>query len=112
MTNLLDPFTYILDADRRPVNVPNDVAWFRWFGNEANRRVALDDVGDVTVSTVCGGIDRSYGRAPHPLVFETMIFGGEHDRWEELAASWAEAELIHAEAVAMVRGEIAVTSAD
>lgn len=102
----LDPYTYILDDDRRPVNVANDDAWFMWFTNEQLRRVAVDNVGVATISTVFGGIDRSYGHAPHPLVFETMIFGGDHDGWTELSASWAEAELIHAEAVAMIRGTL------
>jgi hypothetical protein len=102
MTHPLDPYTYILDADRRPVNCPNDEAWFEWFAT-TERHVAIDRVGVAIISTVFVGIDRSYGSAPHPLVFETHIFGGEHDGWEESTASWDEAKLVHAEAVAMVQ---------
>jgi hypothetical protein len=101
MAHPLDPYTYILDADRRPVNVPNDETWFMWFGTY-ERHVAVTHVGVAIISTVFVGIDRSYGSAPHPLVFETRIFGGEHDGWEELSASWSEAELVHAEAIAMM----------
>ena len=103
----LDPFTYILDDERRLVNVKNDEAWFIWFRDIERRLVARDEIdGDVVVSTIFGGIDRSYGRASAPMVFETIVFGGEHDGWEEWSASWAEAELVHAEACAIVRGEL------
>jgi len=106
MTHPLDPYTYIL-VDRKPVNCPNDDRWFMWFGNMENRRVAQTIIGPARVSTIFGGIDRSYGSAPHPQVFETMIFGGKHDGREEWSASWEEAELVHAEMVALVRGQLA-----
>jgi hypothetical protein len=99
----LDPYTYIL-VDRKLVNCPNDNDWYVWFGNMKNRRVAKDVIGDTIISTIFGGIDRSYGREPHPQVFETHIFGGEHDDWEEFSASWSEAETVHAKAVALVKG--------
>ena len=102
----LDRFTYILDDERRLVNVKNDHAWFMWFGDIERRRVGRDEIGGVIVSTIFGGIDRSYGQAPQPMVFETHVFGGEHDGWEEWSASWAEAELVHAEGCAIVRGEL------
>ena len=37
---------------------------------------------DVSVSTVLLGLDHGFGDGP-PLIFETMIFGGEHagDQW-------------------------------
>lgn len=102
MKHPLDPYTYIL-VDRKPVQHDNDDNWFMWYGNMENRRVAADMVGEAFVSTIFGGIDRSYGRAPQPLVFETRIFEGEHDGWEKLASSWEEAEACHAEAMELVR---------
>jgi len=101
MTHVLDPYTYIL-VDRKVVKHANNEAWFMWFGS-TERHVAVTKHGPVIISTVFVGIDRSYGRAPHPLVFETAIFGGDHDGWEECSASWAEAEAVHADAVALIR---------
>lgn len=39
-------------------------------------------------------------------VFETKIFGGKFDQWEERYATWEEAERGHAEAVKMVKKNI------
>jgi hypothetical protein len=41
-------------------------------------RVAFDTVGDVDISTVWLGLNHSFDDGP-PLIFETMIFGEEHD---------------------------------
>jgi hypothetical protein len=42
-------------------------------------RIGEDDVGEARVSTVWLGIDhRGFGDGP-PLIFETMIFGGEYE---------------------------------
>jgi hypothetical protein len=102
-THVLDPYTYILNANREPVPHPNNDAWFKWFGNLNNRRVAMTEISEsIYVSTVFIGIDRSYGSAPQPWLFETHIFGGEHDGEERFAATWKEAEKNHAEVVAVV----------
>lgn len=45
---------------------------------EATKRVAKTTVGDWEVSTVWLGLDHSFMEGP-PLIFETMIFGGEYD---------------------------------
>lgn len=42
------------------------------------RRVAYAEKGGTEVSTVWLGLDHGFGYGP-PLIFETMIFGGEHD---------------------------------
>jgi hypothetical protein len=101
---VLDPYTYILNSDREPVQHPPNEAWFKWFGDLTNRRVAWTKINeDVYVSTVFIGIDRSYGSAPQPWLFETHVFGGEHDGEERFASTWKEAEKNHAEMVALVR---------
>jgi hypothetical protein len=104
MIHPLDPYTYTL-VDRQPVNCKNDDGWFVWFLDMNNRRIALDQIGDVSISTVFCGIDHSYGTAPQPIVFETMISGGEHDGRQSRSASWEEAEAAHAEAMMLVRGQ-------
>jgi len=50
------------------------------------------------VSTVFLGLDHSRGDIDDPLLFETMIFGGEHDGWENRCSTWDEAERMHAKA--------------
>ena len=52
--------------------------WVKSFGDSDMKRVALDQVGEAEVSTVWLGLDHSFGSGP-PLIFETMIFGGERD---------------------------------
>ena len=73
------------------------MTWAEWF-EHADRRVALDKVGTVRVSTVFLGIDHNFGLGGPPLLFETMVF--PHKGWTESAvdryATWAEAEAGHA----------------
>ena len=43
------------------------------------KRVGLNNVGEISISTVWLGLDHQYGDGP-PLIFETMQFGGEADQ--------------------------------
>jgi hypothetical protein len=38
-------------------------------------------------------------------LFETKVFGGSLDRFQSRCATWDKAEAMHAEAVALLRGE-------
>lgn len=86
---------------REVVPCPELEQWARWF-ETGERRVAADVIGEVRVSTVFLGLDHRFGDGP-PLVFETMIFGGPHDGWQERCSTYDEAEAMHAEAVKLVR---------
>lgn len=92
---------YILDG-HTPVRVPSLREWGRWMEDGDRRRVAFDMVDGVTVSTVFLGLDHQWGDGP-PLLFETMIFGGPHDEYQERYSTWEEAEAGHAKALATVR---------
>jgi hypothetical protein len=88
---------YILDG-KMPKPVRDLFAWGRWFAS-ADRRVAETKLTNGSwVSTVFLGMDHSHGHGP-PLLFETMIFDGEHDQYQTRCCTWDEAELMHAEAV-------------
>lgn len=91
---------YILDGHNP---VPTDLqGWARWY-EKADRNVARDTVGDDTlVSTVFLGLDHNWGMGP-PLLFETMIFGGPHDQYQERCSTWEQAEAMHAKALELVR---------
>lgn len=55
--------------------VPVDLfTWAKWFEGSEGRQVAKTEIGTATVSTVCLGLDHSFGDGP-PLYFETMVFG-------------------------------------
>ena len=91
--------TYILDG-REPVAC-DLMTWARWF--EANdRHVKLTEQGDVMVSTVFLGLDYSWGEGERPVLFETMVFAGNHGGDQERYCTWEEAEAGHARFVAKV----------
>jgi hypothetical protein len=68
-------------------------------------QVAMTRIGDVDVSTVFIALDLNFLRrdGDQPLVFETMVFGGAHDGFQQRCSTWDDALEQHEEAVAMVR---------
>lgn len=93
---------YILDENRKPVREDDLFKWGEWM-QTANRVVAktkADD--DVEVSTVFLGLDHNFMDEGPPILFETMIFGGEHDMYQDRYTTWEEAELGHLAAVRML----------
>lgn len=79
------------------------IEWARWY-ETADRHVASDMFETVRVSTVFLGLDHSFGEGPL-LLFETMIFGGEHDDFQTRCSTWEQAEEMHETACALVRRE-------
>ncbi len=86
-----------------PIPVEDPIEWAKGL-EEENRRVGKDFIGEVMISTVFLGLDHSFGGGP-PLLFETMIFGGELEGWQERCSTWEQAEEMHKKAMAMVREE-------
>jgi len=66
------------------------------------RVVASDYVGKIHISTVFLGIDHSFTEGTKPVLWETMIFGGEHDGYQERYTSVVEAMGGHARALQAV----------
>jgi hypothetical protein len=90
------PRYYVLDGhEPREAKL---LEWGRWFEDIRNRRVAETALGPVRVSTIFIGLDHSFGDGP-PVLFETMIFGGDRDGEQWRYCTWAEAELGHMELV-------------
>jgi len=80
------------------VKEPDLLKWAKWF-QDAERSVKRTTISDdVLVSTVFLGIDHQFEDGP-PLLFETMIFGGDRDGDMWRYATWDEAEAGHDEAV-------------
>lgn len=97
------PHWYILNEDRTttPLEEPIDYSHFCW--DIDKRRVAETTVGHAWVSTVFLQSDHGFGNGP-PMLFETLVFGGDHDDLMRRYTTWDEAVAGHAEVVKLVRG--------
>lgn len=95
---------YTLDQSHRVVPCPDVLTWGRFFENDDMRRVALTETADWRVSTVFIGLDHRFSGDGPPLVFETMIFGGPHDEYQEHYSTWDEAKAGHEKAVDLADG--------
>jgi len=98
------PHAWVLDG-HRAVPAENMDAAARQFDPEAAdlRRVGWDELdAGVTVSTVFIVYDHQFGDGP-PLLFETMVFNGDHDGWQDRYPTWEEAEAGHAAVVAALK---------
>ena len=92
---------YIL-KDKMPIAEPDLAKWAKWFESETNKIVCRTELPEeVYVSTVFLGMDHSYGGG-EPILFETMIFGGEHDQHQERYSTWEEAKKGHEKAIEMM----------
>mgnify|MGYP000541211467 CR=1 FL=1 len=68
--------------------------------SEAYKRVAEDHIADVRVSTVWLGLNHNYHRGGPPMIFETMVFGGDNiDLFCDRYSTKAEALAGHREVV-------------
>jgi hypothetical protein len=88
-------------VNKKVVPVDDLLTWAKWY-ETANRHVADDLIGPVRVSTVFLGLD--HGFLGRQLWFETMIFGGEHDGWQDRYETWEQAEAGHRRALEMLTG--------
>ena len=79
------------------------MTWARWFEN-ADRIIKQSERDGVMVSTVFLGMDHSFG-GPVPVLWETMVFGGEHDGDQERYTSRQDAIAGHEAMCARVFGE-------
>lgn len=86
---------YILDTDgRTPKKIDSVYDWGK-AREKQNRIVAKTLIREVKVSTVFLGLDHGFINAGHPILFETMVFGGEHDGFMNRYSTWEEAEKGH-----------------
>jgi hypothetical protein len=86
--------------DGQPITL---MEFVRMYETDDARRIGYDIRDGVTVSTVLLGLDHNWGDGP-PLIFETMIFGGEHDEFQERYSTREEAEEGHRRACELAFG--------
>lgn len=95
---------FILEG-HTPVEVHDIGQWGEFMKQHKVRRVAWDELpGNVRVSTVFLGLDHNFQDDGPPILFETMIFGGRHNDYQARYATWEEAEVGHAKALKLARG--------
>lgn len=95
---------YILDKRGRPKKV-NVLDLSRATILESNRRVARTKLGPSLISTVFLGVDHNFGKGP-PILWETMVFGGKLDQYQERCAGGKRnAKSMHRRVVARVKKE-------
>lgn len=74
---------YILGPDGEPILEPDFMKWADWF-EKADRRVAYEDLGEVTVSTVFLGLDQRFTTKGETLRASACprnrFFGVQHPR--------------------------------
>lgn len=87
------------------------MAWARLMEDDTYRRIAHDVVDGCEVSTVWLGLDYGYG-VGRAAIFETMIFGGEHDQYQRRYATEARAIAEHGGIVRRLRLGVSPDSTD
>ena len=83
---------YYILINNKPVKEPDTIKWAKWY-QTTNRTVKQTQItNNIRVSTVFLGLDHRFDETiGNPLVFETMIFGGKYDQYQERYTSWEEA---------------------
>lgn len=103
------PRYYILDGPT-PVPVSDMWTWAQWF-ETADRQVVRTQITDtIEVSTFFLAVDYHCGDGP-ALLFQTMVFRGEHSEVAARYATWHEAEQGHEVVVAQARASLGGTRA-
>lgn len=94
---------YILEG--KSTRQTDFLTWAMWY-ERADRTVARTEIDNIIVSTVFFGLDFSLGGENVPMLFETMILGGELDGSKARCSTWEQAEQLHERYVGMVRAEM------
>lgn len=85
---------YVLDEEGQPVRAQSLLSWGKWLQEHPEQcRLARDTVGDTTVSTIFLALDYDFRDRPHePLLWETMIFGGDYNRYDQFQRRYTSRE--------------------
>lgn len=88
---------YILNEFGNPVKCHDLITWGKWY-QRADRNIAADEFEGVRISTVFLAVDYRWNDGP-PLLYETMIFNGPRDGYQERYSTKQEALEGHRRAV-------------
>lgn len=88
-----DTGRYILEGTT-PVPCDDLMEWARWM-ETAKRHVSDETYCDVRVSTVFLGLDHNFDGKGPPVLFETLVFGGELNDEMDRCSTYEEAIAQH-----------------
>lgn len=94
---------YILDG-KIAVREPDILKWGKWY-ETANRHVVSTVLDHIRISTVFLGVDHCWDGGT-PILFETMVFGGEYDECQWRHSTWDEAERFHETVVQNLKNSV------
>ena len=93
---------YILDNNNNPVIASSITEAGAWIEKNPERKVVKQEhIGDIFISTVFLGLDHAWDSGT-PVLWETMIFGGEHDQYQERYTSHKDALEGHEKALTLI----------
>jgi len=102
---------YILDNNHKLVT-STGIESSKWMEENPKRKTVgydkLKDINgdDVRVSTVFLGLDHSWNGSKPPILWETMIFGGQNDQaYQERYSSYEDALEGHQKAINFIKTE-------
>lgn len=93
---------YLLDKDKKPYPVSLEES-YKLYNDRDMKITQQDKIGDVRVSTVFLSMDHARIGETTPVLWETMIFGGEHDGYQERYTSHEDALAGHQRALDLVK---------
>lgn len=95
---------YLLDDNKKPYQVSLAES-YKLYENMDMKVTARDQVNEVVISTVFLGIDHNILNSSSnvPVLWETMIFNGEHDGYQERYTSHEDALAGHQRALDLVK---------
>lgn len=92
---------YILDDENKPVR-STIVDCSMWLQNNPERKaVKQEHIGNIFISTVFLGLDHAWN-SDIPVLWETMIFGGKHNQYQDRYTSHEDALEGHQKAINLV----------
>ena len=95
---------YLLDENKEPYPATLN-QYMILFDNIDMKVTAYDEIDGVRISTVFLGMDHSFSHEPGhiPVLWETMIFGGEHDDYQKRYTSHHDALEWHQRALELIK---------
>ena len=96
---------YILHENNKPVKSASIIEVAEWLKENPERKaVKQEHIGDIFISTVFLGLDHAmpWDDDKTPILWETMIFGGEHDQYQDRYTSHEDALEGHQTALNLV----------
>lgn len=95
---------YIMNEDHSIVKCDDLLEWME----QSNRTIKLTkgtitvggiNMGEIRISTVFLGLDHSFDSVGDPVLFETMIFGGPNDEYQDRCCTYEAALKMHEKAL-------------